>query len=66
MFITIILISLKINLKFIKFKNLTYPVEAFAGDIGMAVETSHVKDCMPEATCVSGAVRTAQQLIAAE
>ena len=37
-------------------KNLTGPVEAFAGALGMEVETPQIKDCTPEPTCISGAV----------
>ena len=58
MFTAIILISLKIYFELIKFKNSTYPVEAFAGEIGTEVETPQVKACTPEAPCISGAVRS--------
>ena len=51
MFTTIILISLKIDLEKIEFKNITYPVEAVAGEIGTEAST-------PEATCISGAERS--------
>ena len=57
MFTAIILISLKIYFELIKFKNSTYPVEVFAKEIGTEVETSRVKACTPEATCILGAVR---------
>ena len=58
MFTTTILISLKINLELIKFKKLTYPVEALAEEIGTEVETPQVEVCTPGATCMSGAVRS--------
>ena len=58
MFTTIIIISFKINLELINFKNLTYPVVAFAGEIGTEVGTPQVKACTPEATCISRAVRS--------
>ena len=58
MFTTFILISLKINLDWIEFKNQTYPVEAFAKEIATEAETPQVKACTPEATCISRAVRS--------
>ena len=46
------------TLETIKLKKWTYPVEAFTKNIATVVRAPQVEACMPEATCVSGAVRS--------
>ena len=53
MLTTIMLVLLTNNLGMKKFRKLTQPVEAFTGEMWTVVETSQVKPCAFEATCVT-------------